>query len=316
MIKALLKEQKDYINAFFDQLDLEKSETILQKLLKVKGTIVFTGVGKSGIIAQKLAMSFLSTGTKALYMPSTDAMHGDLGLLGKEDVFIFLSKSGNTEELVRLLPYVKNKKAFTISWVSNPSSKLFEHCDLSIHLPVKRELCPFDLAPTTSSEVQLLYGDLLAVAMMMKKNFTLKDYAKNHPAGSIGKKLFLTVEDVMRKGSEIPICYFGEKLLDLLYRLSEKKSGCLFVSDQNQSLLGIFSDEDLREAMDKFGPKALEKNVETLMRTSPKFLEKHLLAIDALSLMENASNTTSVLPVVDQSKIVGIIRLHDILQAL
>ena len=294
-------------------MDLEKSETILQKLLKVKGTIVFTGVGKSGIIAQKLAMSFLSTGTKALYMPSTAAMLGDLGLLGKEDVFIFLSKSGNTEELVRLLPYVKNKKAFTISWVSNPSSKLFKYCDLSIHLPVKRELCPFDLAPTTSSEVQLLYGDLLAVAMMMKKNFCLKDYAKNHPAGSIGKKLFLTVEDVMRKGSEIPICYFGEKLLGLLYRLSEKKSGCLFVSDQNQSLLGVFSDEDHREAVDKFGPKALEKNVETLMRASPKFLEKHLLAVDALSMMEKASNTTSVLPVVDQSKFVGVIRQHDIL---
>ena len=317
MIEQLLQEQRRYIEYFFSHVDVSKTQEILQKLLHTKGTILFSGVGKSGIIAQKLAMTFLSTGTKALYMPSTDAMHVDLGMLNAEDVFIFLSKSGNTEELVRLLPFVKDKKACTIAFVSNTSSKLYHACDFAAYLPVERELCPFDLAPTTSAEVQLMYGDLLAMAMMMKKNFSLQDFAQNHPAGAIGKRLFVKVEDLMRKEEEVPLCSFGEKLIDLLCRLSEKKSGCLFIADEKRSLLGIFTDGDLRRAIQTYGPKALEKNIEDLMNPHPRWIERHVLASEALGKMEEKKHSPiTVMPVIEKGVVVGIIRMHDILQAL
>ncbi|MEM8629148.1 MAG: KpsF/GutQ family sugar-phosphate isomerase [Chlamydiota bacterium] len=316
MIRELLSEQRTYLRYFFDHLDVEKTEEILEKLLSTRGTIVLTGVGKSGIIAQKLAMSLLSTGTKALYMPSTDALHGDLGMLNREDIFLFLTKSGNTEELIRLLPFVKNKQASTIAFVSNKEGKLYQLCDLAIELPAKRELCPFDLAPTTSTEVQLIYGHLLVVAMMKRKKFTRKDFARNHPAGSIGKQLCLKVEDLMRKGNELPFCYFGEKLFDLLCRLSEKKSGCLFITDKECRLLGVFTDGDLRRSMEQFGNGALEKKIEEVMTYSPRFVHKDILARRALEKMEeNARNPITVMPVVEEGKVIGMIRLHDILQA-
>ncbi|MEL7432121.1 MAG: KpsF/GutQ family sugar-phosphate isomerase [Chlamydiota bacterium] len=317
MIGTLLQHQKQYIDQFFDQIDLDQAAEILAKLYNTKGTLVFTGVGKSGIIANKLAMTFLSTGTKALYLPSTDAMHGDLGLLDQDDVLILLSKSGNTEELIRLLPFAKNKKVWTIALVSNRSGKLYEQCDLSAYLPVEKELCPFDLAPTTSTEVQLMYGHLLAVAMMKKKKFTRGDFAKNHPAGSIGKKLSLTVEDVMRKGEELPLCSFGEKLLHLLCRLSEKKSGCLFITNERRELLGIFTDGDLRRTVEMFGHQALEKPIEEVMTTSPRFTTKAVLAVSALQKMEEkVDGGITVMPVLEEGRLIGMVRLHDILQAL
>lgn len=169
MVHNLFETQKNYLNQFFDLIDLKKTEEILQKFLNCKGNIILSGVGKSGIIANKLAMTMLSTGTKAIFLSPVDALHGDIGIVSKEDVFVALSKSGETKELLELIPYIRKKGAELISIVSNPNSTLARMSDLFISLYVKKEICPFNLAPTTSTAVQLIYGDVLAVALMKKR---------------------------------------------------------------------------------------------------------------------------------------------------
>lgn len=314
MIESFFQEQKSHLDYFFQNIDIDRTEKIFKKLVACKGTIIFSGVGKSGIIAHKLAMTMLSTGTKAMYIPATDAMHGDLGMVGPDDIVVFLSKSGHTRELVDLLLSVKKKGAYSISLVSNEESPLFKKCDLSISLPIPKELCPFDLAPTTSTEVQLIFGDVLAVAMMKKKEFTLRQYALNHPAGSIGKKITLKVEDIMLSDERVPLAAPDSKLLDNLFELSEKKCGCLLVHDEGK-LLGIFTDGDLRRAIQNGGGKALEMKLSDVMVKDPRTVSREMLAMDALRRMEeNPQQLITVFPVLEKDQIVGVIRMHDILQ--
>lgn len=316
MIKSFFEEQRKYLNYFFDQLDLAKAEEILEKFAACQGSLVFTGVGKSGIIAQKLATTFISTGTKAFYMPPMNALHGDLGILNERDLFVVLSKSGETEEILKLLPYVRKKKAQIVSFISNPHSKLAKESDLWVCLPLLRELCPFDLAPTTSTTLQLIFGDVVAVAMMRKKNFSLDEYASNHPAGAIGKKITVQVNELMLKDDAIPVCKPQDRLIDVLCELSEKRCGCLLIVDEKKNLKGIFTDGDLRRAIQTRGGKALEDRLEELMTKAPLSITKEHLAIDAMKKMEaNPARLITVLPVLDNMKVIGLIRMHDILQA-
>jgi arabinose-5-phosphate isomerase len=169
MLKNLFETQRKYLNHFFENVDIEKAKEILNAFLKCQGNIIFTGIGKSGIIANKIATTMLSTGTKAFYLPCVDALHGDMGMISKNDLFVIFSKSGESRELLQLIPYVNRKKAKIISIVSNENSKLATLSDLYICLPVKKEICPFNLAPTTSAAVQLLFGDILTVALMRNK---------------------------------------------------------------------------------------------------------------------------------------------------
>src|ERR1700722_4214539 len=199
LLPELLKEQRRHIGHYFDQLDLKEVDKVVQECLRTKGLIIFTGVGKSGIIAEKIAMTMISTGTKALYLPPTNFLHGDIGILSENDLFVIMSRSGETEELLNLVPFAKRRGARLLAVVSNPHARLANQCDLSIYLPFEKELCPFDLAPTTSTAVQLLFGDLLAVALMRAKGFALSAYALNHPSGAIGKKMTVRVEDLMFK---------------------------------------------------------------------------------------------------------------------
>ncbi len=316
IIRTFFEEQKKYINHFFDALDFEKTEEILEKFLQCQGSLIFTGVGKSGIIAQKLAQTFLSFGTKAFFLPPMDALHGDLGILTEQDLFIVLSKSGETEEVLKLLPHVRKKKAKVIAIVSSAGSQLAKKSDVWISLPLLRELCPFNLAPTTSTTLQLIFGDVLATAMMRKKNFTLQDYALNHPAGLIGKKITLRVEDLMLKGKDVPLCKPSDQLIDVLPRLSEKRCGMLLVVDEAGKLLGIFTDGDLRRALESQGGKILEKPVAELMNASPRWTHKDILAVDALKQMEeNPKSRIMALAVLERGKVIGLLHIHDILQA-
>jgi arabinose-5-phosphate isomerase len=316
MLRELLQDQSRNIDHYFKHLDLAAVDQIVQECLNIKGLIVFSGVGKSGIIAEKIAMTMTSTGTKALYLPPTNALHGDLGILSEDDLFILLSRSGETEELIKLIPFVKNRGARLVSVVSNPDSRLAKMCDLTIHLPFEKELCPFDLAPTNSTCVQLLFGDLLTIALMRSKGFDLSAYALNHPSGSIGKKMTVTVEQLMHKEDSIPLVKPEDQLIDVLVELSNKKCGALLIADEQRRFLGIFTDGDLRRALQNLGPSVLHMPMRDLMTTRALTIEKEKLAWDALKIMQkDPKKFVMTLPVVNDGKVVGILRLHDLVQA-
>lgn len=313
MLKHLFDKQKRYLDYFFENINFEMAESFFEVCQQCEGLIVFSGVGKSGLVAEKIAMTLVSTGTKALYLPPSNFLHGDIGIISRKDLFVMVSTSGETEELLDLVPFVRRRHALLLAIVSNPESRLAKASDLSVFLPVQKELCPFDLAPTTSTVIQLIFGDVLAVALMQAKNFSLEDYALNHPSGMIGKKLTVTVEDLMIKGDKIPIAHPKDLLVDVLVELSNKLCGCLLVIDDNGHLLGIFTDGDLRRALQTQGGKVLEKPVEELMTASALWITKDLLAWEALKMMQrDPKKWILVLPVLENGKVVGILRLHDI----
>ncbi len=313
-LKDLFSSQRSYILEFFDRVDLQRAETVINKIYGCKGTLFFTGVGKSGIIAEKLVMTLLSTGTKAMFLPPTNVLHGDLGIVTKHDLVIMLSKSGETKELIQIIPYLKQKEVETISWVSSANTSLDRLCDFSLELFVRRELCPFDLAPTTSTAIQLIFGDIVAVALMRKKSFSLDDYAKNHPAGGIGQKV-LKVRDVMLSGDCLPVCNVQDTLKKALVELSEKKCGCLIVTDDKKQIQGIFTDGDLRRSLQSNSSHVLEDKMEQLMTKAFLSIGPEYLVQDAAKLMQkNCKKWVAMLPVIESSKLVGLIRMHDILQ--
>lgn len=316
MLSKLFATQKTYIDYFFDHLNMEEVESVLQAFLSCQGLIFFTGVGKSGIIAQKIAATLVSTGTKAMYLPPTDALHGDLGIVSKKDIFVFLSKSGESEELMNLIPFVQSKGAMIISLVSNSKSRLAKASNLFVNLPLERELCPFDLAPTTSTAIQLIFGDVLAVGLMKARDFSLDDYAMNHPAGRIGKRTRILVKDLMLGGESVPICKGEDKLVDVLVELSNKRCGCLLIVDEQKHLKGVFTDGDLRRSLQTKGSNVLNENIENLMTKTPRTVGSHKLAWEAMQLMESdPKHPITVLAVVDDKKLCGIVKMHDLIQS-
>lgn len=314
IIEELLEKQRRYLDYYFDRINMQELERFTEACLQTEGLIIFTGVGKSGIIADKIAMTLVSTGTKALYLPPTNFLHGDIGILSDKDMLVLISRSGETEELCTLVPFARKRMTRLAALVSNPASRLSKLCDIAVHLPVEKELCPFDLAPTTSTAAQLLCGDLLAVALMRHKKFHLSEYVLNHPSGSIGKKMTLTVADLMQ--TALPLARPDGLLIDQLVELSNKKCGALLITDEEQRLLGIFTDGDLRRALQSFGSAALHKPIYQLMTLNPRTISKDVLAWDALKFMESdPKRLITVLAVLDQGKVIGILRMHDILQA-
>jgi arabinose-5-phosphate isomerase len=316
MLKNLFAEQRQYLDYFFDHLDLQRAEAVVQTCLATRGLLILTGIGKSGIIAEKIAMTLISTGTKALYLPTTNFLHGDIGILSPDDTVLLFSKSGETEELLNLLPFFKRRGAKSIAIVSKLQSRLAQQSDLAISLPVEKELCPFDLAPTTSAEVQLLFGDALAVALMKTKGFSLESYGENHPSGVIGKKIMFRVEDLMIQGKNIPLCRPDRPLGEVLVELSSKGCGCLIIVDEENKFQGIFTDGDLRRSLQSLGSVVLEKKIGDLMTQTAFFTEPNIRAWDAMKLMQkDPKKWIMMLPVLEDQKVVGIIRMHDIIHA-
>jgi len=317
MFKQLFLKQKQLLDVFFDQIELSACEALVHKIEQCSGIVFLTGVGKSGLIAQKIAATLSSTGTRALYLSPLDALHGDLGMLTSSDLLLLLSKSGETTELLNLLPAVHAKKTCTISLCSNRASRLVKHSDLHVILPCEQELCPFDLAPTTSTEVQLIFGDALAIALMGKKRISLEQYAENHPSGQIGSRSSLKVVDVMLSQEHMPICFQEELLEKTLVSFTSKRCGCLIVIDKNKRLKGIFTDGDLRRALQEKGDRVLQQSMGQLMTAVPKTIDVYALAWDALKLMEtDRLHPVTVLPVIDKkAEVVGIVKMHDLIQA-
>jgi arabinose-5-phosphate isomerase len=314
MLSDFFSAQKRYLDYFFDHIDQNCAIRIFQTLCESRGTLFFTGIGKSARIAEKIVQTMISTGTRAMYLEATSALHGDLGIVQDGDIVIFLTKSGESSELLDLMIAIKRKGSVkTMIWTSNSEAHILQFVDYSIILPLEAEICPFNLAPTTSSAVQLIFGDILAMAMMKKNTFSLSEYALNHPAGSIGQKIALRAKDLMLEGDELPLCYPNDKLCDVLVILSNKRCGCLLVVDDQKSLLGIFTDGDLRRAMQDKKENIFDSFMEDLMTVPCLHAYPDTPVRDILKIMQaNPHRKVMMLPVIEDSILKGLVHMHDV----
>lgn len=272
-LSQLFAEQRDLVSYFFDKFDCQLASDFVELALSCKGTLIFSGVGKSGFIANKIAMSLSSTGTKSTFLNPLDALHGDIGLLSGEDILVLLSKSGSTQELLQLIPVARNKNAKVVAITCREGSKLALESDLNVHLPLARELCPFNMAPVTSTVVQLIFGDTVTVALMEARQLDADLYAMNHPAGSIGRNLLHAVKDSMRT-SDLPCVQQSTTLKDALVVMSEGMLGCVFVLGTEGCLKGIFTDGDLRRCLNIHGCNLLNHSVAEHMNPKPRTISK------------------------------------------
>jgi arabinose-5-phosphate isomerase len=315
MLKDIFCRERQFINYFFDQIDIDQAEKALAMILACKGMIIFSGVGKSGIIAEKLAKTMISTGSRALYLSSQEALHGDIGIAKKDDLVIFLSKSGKGREIESLARLSQKRGLSSMAWVSDRGSALEGIVDFTMHLPLEGEICPFGLAPTTSTALQLIFGDCLAVALMETSKFSIDQYALNHPAGSIGKLIAESVGDVMSAGLQLPICQQNTLLKDALCTLSEKKLGILLVNDEDENLIGIFTDGDLRRVIEKLGSHALDQKMSQVMISDFMSISKNELTSKALEIMETGDKQVMVLPVIENGAAIGVVHMHHIISS-
>lgn len=271
-------------------------------------------MGKSGLIGQKIASTLASTGTPAFFLHPAEGIHGDLGMIIKGDVVIAISNSGETEEVVRILPIIKRLGADIVAMTGNPSSTLAKSGDVFLDISVKEEACPLGLAPTASTTATLAMGDALAVALLLERGFKAEDFALFHPGGALGKKLILKVEDVMHQGNEVPLVKVGTLMREALFVITSKGLGITGVVDETGAMAGVITDGDLRRALEK-GLDIINLPVDDLMSMSPKRIRRTEMAAKALQQMEQFS-ITSLFVFEDRSSVpVGIIHLHDLLKS-
>jgi len=316
-VVRMLRLEADAITQTATRLNQEQVEHVMTLLAECQGKVVIVGVGKSGIIAQKIAATMTSTGTAALYLHPSDALHGGLGIVNQQDVVIVLSNSGETDEIVEMLPYLKHRQVPIIAVVGNLNSTLASRADAVLDASVDQEACPLNLAPTTSTTVALALGDALAMTLMKAKGLTLDDFAINHPAGRLGKRLTLKVADLMHSGTQNPTIQAGSTWVAVVKEISNGGLGAVNVLDESGQLAGIITDGDLRRAIQRADHASLEDlRCEQIMTRDPVVVSAEALAYDALRLMEDRPSQISVLPVVDEARMcVGLIRLHDIVRS-
>mgnify|MGYP005753121149 FL=1 len=285
-------------------------EACVEKILTSSGRVVITGVGKSAIIANKIVATLNSTGTPALFMHAADAIHGDLGMVQKEDVVICISKSGNTPEIKVLVPLLKKLGSVLVALVSNTKSYLAEHADFVLDATIGEEACPHNLAPTTSTTVHLALGDALAVCLLEARGFTSDDFAKYHPGGSLGKQLYLKVGDVLSK-SLVPVVFEDASLAEVIVEISGKRLGATAVENRNGELLGIITDGDLRRMLQK-SLDIQSIRAKDIMTINPKTISIDEFAIRALNLMRNHNITQLV--AMEGDKVAGFVHIHDLMK--
>jgi arabinose-5-phosphate isomerase len=315
--QQVLRIESDAIAQTAKRLDQAQVERVVDLLATCKGKVVILGVGKSGIIGQKIAATMTSAGTAALYLHPSDALHGGLGIVQQEDVVIVLSNSGETDEIVAMLPYLKNRSVPMVAIVGNLNSTLARRADVLLDASVDQEACPLNLAPTTSTTVALAIGDALAMTVMKVKGLTSDEFAINHPAGRLGKRLTLRVADLMHCDGDLPTIASGSSWVEVVRAISKGGLGAVCVVDASSRLAGIITDGDLRRAIEETSHASLANLTgDDFMTRKPVVATPELLAFDALRLMEDRPSQISVLPVVDQDQIcVGLIRVHDIVRS-
>ena len=316
-VQGFLRLESEAIAQTAARLKQDEIERVVQLLARCKGKIVILGVGKSGIIAQKIAATMTSTGTGALQLHPSDALHGGIGIINSDDVVMILSNSGETNEIIEMLPYLKRRQVPIIALVGNLNSTLAHRADAVIDGSVDQEACPLNLAPTTSTTVALALGDALALTLMQVKGLTPDDFAINHPGGQLGKRLTLTVADLMHSGPDNPTIVLGARWVEVVKGISAGGLGAVNVVDDAGCLAGIITDGDLRRAIERLDLAGLASlKCEEFMTRNPTVANPELLAYDALQLMEDRPSQISVLPVVDGERVcVGLIRLHDIVRS-
>mgnify|MGYP001280474174 CR=1 FL=1 len=277
-----------------------------------KGKIIVMGLGKSGHIADKIAATFASTGTPAFFIHPSEAIHGDLGMIDKEDVVLILSNSGETEEIVSLIPILKKMGITIIALTGNKESKLSNEARINLNVEIKEEACPMNLAPTASTTAALAMGDAIAVALLEKKGFTKEDFAKSHPGGLLGKRLLLSLGDIMHKGDEIPIVFEKDKLATGLIEMSEKALGMTAVLNSDNELVGIFTDGDLRRTLEN---KVDIQNtyMQEVMSKDPYIMNTETLAYNAVAIIQEMKITS--LLVVEDKTVIGALNIHDLFRA-
>lgn len=310
--KKVLKTEADAVHALIEKLntDFEKAVEII---FKSKGRVVVTGMGKSGLVGKKIAATLASTGTPAFFLHPAEATHGDLGMVTSDDVIIAISNSGETDELVGLIPFLKRFNVGLISMTGNPRSTLSKMADVSLDISVREEACPLGIVPTASTTAAMAMGDAIAVALLVKRGYKEEDFAFFHPGGSLGKKLFIKVKDLMHSGDSLPVVSQETPMTKAVMEISSKRLGVTVVADSERRILGVVTDGDLRRGIEKWGKTVFDMKAGEVMTRNPKTISEDELAAKALSIMEEHSITSLVVPD-DEGKAKGIIHLHDILK--
>lgn len=313
-VVEILRLEAASIEAAASKADIGSIESALSLISNCEGKVIITGVGKSGVIAQKIAQTLTSTGTVGIFVHPSDALHGSLGVVKDGDVVIALSNSGETEEILAIMPTLKQRQVSVIGIVGNLDSSLARQSDVVLDASVDKEACPLNLAPTASTTVALAIGDALAMTVMESRGLTAEDFAANHPAGRLGKRLTLTVESLMH---DSPNVTEDAGWLEVVKAISKHSLGAVNVVDNAGLLVGIVTDGDLRRTIEKTDPAEFGTlNASAMMTRSPITATPSMLAYDALQLMENRPSQISVLPVVDEvGGCVGLLRLHDVVRS-
>ncbi|MEI6305872.1 MAG: KpsF/GutQ family sugar-phosphate isomerase [Deltaproteobacteria bacterium] len=312
--RRVVRIEADALLAMIDRIGASFEQAV-ELILAGKGRVVVTGIGKSGLIGQKIASTMASTGTPALFLHPAEGIHGDLGMIMAGDVVVAISNSGETEEILRILPAIKRLGVHLVAMSGNPASTLVKTSDVFLDVSVAEEACPLGLAPTASTTATLAMGDALAVALLVKRGFKAEDFAIFHPGGALGKKLLLLVDDLMHSGEALPLVHEDTLMKDALFEITAKALGVTGVTGSDGALKGVITDGDLRRALEK-GYDILNQRAAELMKLNPKRIKRRELAAAALQIMERHSITS--LFVFDDDNCIapcGIIHLHDILRA-
>ena len=308
--KRTLKIESDSIRSISNQLD-NSFEELCDKVINSDGKFIIMGVGKSGHIAQKISATLSSTGTPSIFIHPTEAAHGDMGLINKKDIVMLISNSGETDEIISILSSLKRHAKEIVSLTSNNKSAIAKFADIKIQIKSKKEACPLDLAPTSSTTNALAFGDALAVALLEAKGFTKKDFASSHPAGKLGKKLITQVQDLMHKGNKVPKVNLNTILDKALIEITKKNLGITLVTNKSK-IFGIFTDGDLRRCINK-KIDIQKTKIKEVMTTTFKTIDSNSLAVEAAKIMEE--NKIFTLVVLEKNKYIGVLSMHDLIEA-
>jgi len=310
--REVLEIEKEAIGDLIKRIDKNFLKSI-DLIYHCKGRVVVTGMGKAGIIGQKISATLSSTGTPSLWMHCAEAIHGDLGRVTKDDIVLVLSNSGETEEIRKLLPILKRIGAKIIALTGNSRSTLAKYADINLDVSVKKEACPLGLAPTASTTAMLAIGDALAVCLLEKKEFKREDFAFYHPGGTLGKRLYLKVEEIMRADQSNPVVDENKKIKDVLFAITKARAGAASVINKEGKLVGIFTDGDLRRHLER-DPNLSMKKVKDVMTRTPITVKKDQLAVEALRILREKK--IDEIPVVDDKNCpIGMLDIQDLLKA-
>jgi len=310
--KRVLETEAEAIYSLIRKLN-SNFEKAVDLVFSCRGRVVVSGMGKSGLVGKKIAATFASTGTPAFFLHPAEASHGDLGMVTERDIVIAISNSGETAELVGLIPFLKRYRVKLISMTGNTKSTLAKASDVMLDISVKEEACPMGIIPTASTTATMAMGDALSVALLTKRGLSEKDFALLHPGGSIGKKFFIKVEDLMHSGKGLPVVTLETPVSKALIEMSSKRLGHAIVVDKQNRLTGVITDGDVRRGLEKWEGRLFKMKVKKVMTENPKTISREELAAKALSIMESCSITALIVPDED-GRPVGIIHLHDILR--